>query len=484
MMFANANALPWRDSSVAFLLGSVSIVFFLLNIDFASTGDAIYYANIIDTREFGVLTAHQGYYVLGWLFVEPLDLIFGVTTDQALACMSAFFASGALAIGFLLAKHLLESTKAAFFTIVVMALSHRFYVNSVSAEIYIVQAFFLWSSILSFERERFWISGLLLAFAFWVTPLTFAFCLWFPVSALLRRVPLKSLVITAVPVIVLYGSFLLLFYEELLWGNRGLINEDVRREILIGEGLANFLKYQIKHYTILNVLFIPAAFAFYRYRKLFWCSLAMSLPNLYVISQLRGEDNVFILPLDILMALWMAIGAMHLVARGRRAVVGILLASYIAIFIVSERPFLGESGAAFPQYMRQIGEVVSAEPDGVLLITWSWRMAFVYFNRGVPSYPLEGGRWYEMSFPAELPFDAHAQVGHDEKLREDLAGRTVFALESWAVSGRAAVFLSDEQVRRRKEAFSDITNLERRLDLSCVPDPSGIDKFYRCEANP
>ena len=484
MTYAIVNTLPQRDSFVAFLLGSVSIVFFLLNIDFVSTGDAIYYANIIDTREFGVLTAHQGYYVLGWLFVEPLDLIFGVTTDQALACMSAFFASGALAIGFLLAKHFLESTKAALITIVVMALSHRFYVNSVSAEIYIVQAFFLWSSILSFEREKYWIAGLALTFAFWVTPLTLPFCLWFPVSALLRRVPLKSLVITAVPVIVLYGSFLLMFYEELLWGNRGLINEDVRREILIGEGLANFLKYQIKHYTILNVLFIPAAFALYQYRKLFWCSLAMSLPNLYVISQLRSEDNVFILPLDILMALWMAIGAMHMIARGQRVVVGILLALYIAIFVVSERPFLGESRADYPQYMRQIGEAVSAEPDGVLLITWSRRMAFVYFNRGVPSYPLEGGRWYEMSFPAELPFDANARVGHDENLREVLAGRTIFAVEGWSVSNRAAAFLSDDQIEQRREAFSDISSLERRLDLSCSPDPSGIDKLYRCVANP
>ena len=385
--------LPW-------FVFAAGMVIFLFNVDLLSSGDTIYYANIIDALKFGKLTAHQGYYVIGWIFSVTLNAFVEISTDQVLAYMSVVFGSGALVVGFLLAKHYLESTNYALITVLILIVCHRFFENSIWAEIYIVQAFFLWTALLLFEKRRYYGSGLALAFSLWMSPLTLPFCLWFPVSAYLKRTGFPSLLKTALPVVVLYGLFLVLFYEELFWGNRGLLTQDQGRQIQLIEGLKGFAEYQFKHYSVLNLLIIPAIFTFRGNRYLVWTSLAIVLPNIYVITQLLGEQNVFILPLDIIFAVWMTIGFRYLLEHRLRIVAITMLLLHIAFFAAGDRPFFRPSNASYPDDMREIGRIVDRDATSLLFVDWSRRMAFVYFNRDEPSDPLEDGYWYNKSYTA------------------------------------------------------------------------------------
>ncbi|MDH3691508.1 MAG: hypothetical protein OEU36_18865, partial [Gammaproteobacteria bacterium] len=415
------NHLPW----ILFLSG---LAIFISNVDLLSTGDTIYYANIIDTLRLDQLTAHQGYYVFGLIVSTGLNFFSSVPTDQALAYMSAVFGSAALTVGFLLARHYLESTSYALLTVLILFVCHRFFENSISAEVYIVQAFFLWLAILLFEKQQFYVSGIALTFSFWVTPLTLPFCLWFAVSAYLRRIGVFPLLKTALPAVVLYGLFLIIFYEELLWGNRGLLEQDEAREILFGEGLRSFGTYQFKHYTVLNLLFIPALFALKHYRYLAWTSLAIVLPNIYVISQLRSEDNVFILPLDIIFAIWIAIGFRFLIARRLKYFALAILILHAAVFIALEDLFTRPSHASFANEIQEIGQLVKSKRSSLLFAKWSQRMAFVYFNRTEPSFPLEGGYWYSKSYDM-----GHIQQ-NDAKANDFAEYAPIYVLETWGVS--------------------------------------------------
>lgn len=465
-----------KEKYFPWLVFASGLVVFLSNVDLLSSGDTIYYANIIDTFRFDKLTGHQGYYVIGLVVSTVINAFAIVPTDQALAYTSVIFGSAALAVGFLLAKHYLESTNYALIVVLILMICHRFFENSIWAEIYIVQAFFIWASILLFEKQRFYCSGLALAFAFWVTPLTLPFCLWFPVSAYLKRTGILSLLKTALPVFALYGLFLVFFYEELLWGNRGLLTQDQNREILLGAGLRDFAAYQFKHYTFLNLLLIPALFVIRDYRYLFWSSIAFALPNIYVISQLRAEQNVFILPLDIIFAVWMTIGFRYLLAHRLRIVAISLLILHGAIFVAADSLFVRPANANYPNEMRKIGQIVDSDAKSLLFVDWSRRMAFVYFNRAEPSDPLEAGYWYNKSYTANL-----GNLQQNDAKSADFAEYTpIYVLESWSVSGYGKLFLSESVIQERTDRFSRRRRIERLLNVPCLPVFEGIYVLYEC----
>jgi hypothetical protein len=469
---ANERAIPWW-----ILLASCIV--YVANLDFASTGDTIYYANIIDTLRFDQLTAHQAYYLLGFMAAKLFGWTFGLSTDQGLALMSALFGAGALSVGYLLLKHYLDSGRDALIGTLMLFLCHRFFVNATSAEIYIVQTFFIWSSFLLFENRRFYTAGLSIALAIWVSPLTVAFGFWFPVVAYLRGFGIRALVRLSIPVALIYLPFLYFFYEELLWGVRGLINEDQRRQLDLIEGGRNFFTYQFKHYSFLNLLIIPALFVLRREKVLLWISLAVVLPNIYVISQLSSEDNVFILPLDIFFVCWFVIGWRVLRERSLVWVAAAVLVAHGIVFLIAERPFLRAAHKNYDDEMRAIGRIVQDAGNAILVADWHRRMAFVYFNRQIASYPLEQDYWYDMSF--DISYLTMHRFNKTKSETDDFANYgAVFVLDSWKYSPQASLFLDDTTLQQRYERQSQRREVEHFLDVECQPILSGLYTLYRC----
>lgn len=470
------SELTYNQRTLTWGLFLFSCIFYLSNINFESTGDTIYYANIIDTLRFDQLTAHQGYYLLGFVVTELLGLAFRMPTDQALAVMSALFGAGSLVVGYFLLKHYLDSERDALIATLMLFICHRFYENSTSAEIYIVQTFFIWCSYLLFENRRFYTAGLSIALALWISPLTVAFGAWFLVVTYIRGFGIISLVRLSIPVALIYFPFLFFFYEELLWGNRGLINEDVRRHLDLIEGGKNFIEYQFKHYTLLNFLIIPALFALKKEKNLLWISLAAVLPNIYVISQLRSEDNVFILPLDVFFVCWFVIG-WRILRKGSLAwVATAALLAHIVFFMITERPFLNDSHKNYGDEMRSIGRIVHGAEDPILFADWTRRMAFIYYNREKASYPLEEGYWYDQSSDV-----GDRDINKNIVKPGDFANyKTIFVLESWAVSPHAKLFLGQNTLQQRYEHNSQRRKQERFLNIECQPVRSEINTLYQC----
>ena len=437
---------------------------FVLNLDMLSTGDTIYYANIIDARQFAFLAAHQGYYMLGFVFASVLGPVTGISTDQSLAVMSAVFAAGCLSIVYVYARRHLPSSKAAFAACTILVLSHRFLENAITAEIYIVQAFFLWLSYLLFEDRRFIFSGLALAFALWVTPLTLPFCFWYIAAAVMRRYDFGTLVRLAVPVAILYGAFLALFYAELLWGNRGLMTQDENRSVDLLAGLSQFVQYQFKHYSILNLLLIPALLVAWRqYRYLLITTLAAALPNLYVISQLRSEDNVFILPLDIFFALWITIGALAIWNHRTRIFVILAVALHGALTLYANHFNFRITNTDYLDSYRELDSFLAEYDNSILVSDWTRRMAYVYANRPATIHPLETGFYYDKSF----------DIGHIRQF--DISPIRfseydhVFVLESWDASPHGKLLLPDSEIDERRKILGLVPRMEDYLDRECAP---------------
>ena len=95
------------DASICFVVFVVALVVYCASLEFAVSGDSLYYANIIDTLRFDQFSLHQAYYVAGLVFAKVLTALFGFTTDQSLTAMNAFFGAGMLAVAFpLLVQHL------------------------------------------------------------------------------------------------------------------------------------------------------------------------------------------------------------------------------------------------------------------------------------------------------------------------------------------------------------------------------------------
>lgn len=465
----NERLLPWS----IFLVGCI---FFIANLDFSSTGDAIYYANIIDTLRFDQLTVHQGYYLIGYLCKQLFTSVLGLPTDQALALMNALFGAGALSLGYLLLKHHLESTRDALLGVLMLLLCHRFFVNATSAEVYIVQTFFIWSSYLLFEQRRFYTAGIAIGLAMWVSPLTVAFGLVFPILTWLRGFGIRSLIQLSIPALLIYLPFLFFFYEELLWGVRGLIVQDKRRDIDIFLTAQDVFKFQIKHYSFLNLLFIPTLFELQREKRLLLVTIAAVLPNIYVISQLRGEDNVFILTLDLFIVCWYVIGWRFLRKHSLAPLAIVILVAHVFVFLFSERPFMDDSHENYADEMKAIGRIVQDTDDSIIFMDWDRRMAFVYYNRDDISYPIEQGYWHDLSVDI-ADIIKYKKVGAD-----DFAGyKTFYVLDSYSESPQASLFLSEKFLKTRHEIMSEKRRIERFLDVECRPSRPGRHILYACD---
>ena len=122
--------------------------------------------------------------------------------------------------------------------------------------------------------------------------------------------------------------------------------------------------------------------------------------------------------------------------------------------------------------MREIGRIVTQTEDAVVLSDWARRMAFVYYNRAEPAFPLESGEWYELS----ADVDEFEDTPPEAYLRHD----AIYVIESYQPSGYAELYLSDESLANRYEGNSVRRLVERYLGLECRQVLQGVMPLYRC----
>jgi hypothetical protein len=234
----------------------------------------------------------------------------------------------------------------------------------------------------------------------------------------------------------------------------------------------NFAKFQFKNFSVLHALLIPALFAVRRERKLVLLTLAVALPNIYVISKIPGEENVFISPLDLFFVCWFMVGWQVLRDHSLVWIAYLALLYQVVTFAITEHTLFRPANADYATHMREIGRIVDAEQDPVVLAFWAIQMDYVYYNREKPEFPLEQGRWYEQTINIETI---------DDQTRAEILGHDViFLIDHYRPSGYSELYMSEESLSRRYDTMSIRRTAERPLGLECEPVLDGRTTLYRC----
>lgn len=459
-------------------LFAAAIIFYGANVDFMALGDVYYYANIIDARGFHDHTLHQGYYFVS-LFTFQFFSLFSseLTLPQSMGYMNAIFGAGILVVSWRLAGHFVERSSEQWLLVFCLLISYRLWSNATVAEVYTLQTFLVLLSFNFFVRGQFFATGLAFAFAAWVTPLSAFSALFFPAFAYARGYPLvPSLSKSALPVIVLYGLFLALFYEELFWGSRGLFVVHEKIPFDVDQGIRSFGLYMFKHYNFLLLLWLPAIYAFKEHKTLLVVTLCTVIPNFYVISKLTGEDNTFILVLDFFFAIWMVKGWIVL-SRWARNKAYLKLAgiacfvSSAGIFLYTQTPFANCEHREYEHQMRAVAERINNE-DKYLLTNWANAMAIVYYGRETPVVPFEQGELYDRIFEeikiSETDKDFFSSVDY------------LYAQETFGTSSLFELYQSEEASKQKYQQHSSILEFEYKFNLSCQPFSQELVPLYKC----
>ena len=179
-------------------------------------GDAAVYAQQIESLDFASRTTHMGYYLLGATFLRLIPL----QNDLSLNLMSCFFGALSASLVYFIGYTITGKSLVALIAGVLIMTNYLFIFNSLFAEVYIVQTFFL----LLATQLWLWNYGLLTALAFAVSfTITPSSLIAFPFFVVLKP-QVKPLVLMAISALLVILVVLLPHFEDFLFGGRGLIN--------------------------------------------------------------------------------------------------------------------------------------------------------------------------------------------------------------------------------------------------------------------
>jgi len=467
-----APAPGWqRRDALALTVGA--LVLYALNVDFLMRGDASMYADYVLLGKFDELTLHVGYYALVWAADRALGAPLGVPVHETMVWLDVI--AGALTIGIAhrLAAHLFGRRAEAVATAVLLALCGRVIMNATTSEIYMVQTTLVLASFLLFVEERVATAGVAAGAALLVSPLSALCFLFFPVFDYERagRVRLAVWLRLAAGALVVYLPFLAVAGRELFWGRRGLLTMNQGLPSSPATMLANFPRFQFKHYTSLLLLLLPALLVVRAHRRLLAVTLAVVLPHLYVIARLTEEDMVFVLTTDFFFACWLAAGWRVLAQRAATRIVAVLLvAGHVASYVGSGALFHFEPHRGYAAELRDIAREHLVGRDAVMISDWDVGMSLTFFGRPSVTTTIERDPLYRQQF----------DLTEEYADRSLLEAAELYLLDPWSPSPLNRWFRSEAQLAQLAEERSIAKRAERELGLSCRLQRRGTHPLYRC----
>lgn len=196
-------------------LGTLSIFAVMSPEDALPNGDAALYMQQIENRDFTVRSIHLGYYWIGTLFTDLLP----ISADYSLGIMNAVFGALSITLIYFMAYSISRQHHGALMASLILLTNYMFVYNSVYAEMYISQAFFLLLALyLWLLRIPIW-SGTAFAMSFLISPST-AFAI--PCFIVIRP-KLRPLFLFGVAASLISGFALWPHREEYLLGHRGVL---------------------------------------------------------------------------------------------------------------------------------------------------------------------------------------------------------------------------------------------------------------------
>ncbi len=462
------------------------VLFFALNENFVLSGDSALYADYALNEKFDEVTVHYGYYRLIWALNSTLGAWFRIPMHEMLVHLNVVCGALSLPVALALARILLRDSRYALLAVGILAISGRVVMNATTSEIYMVQTLLLLVSFLLFARDRVNLAGIVAGSALYITPLSIFACLFFPFFAwqYRGRVRIAVLVRVAAIAFAVYLPFLIVHGYEMLWGIRGLLRISSMDKTLPLTLLANFPKYQFKHYTLLLVLALPALWAWRREKALLVLTAAVFLPHLYVIAKLTGEDNVFILPVDFFFACCLAAGARALVSRKvTRYLTPVLVTGHLAIMIGTGTFFSFRNHRTDAEELRTLASTYLEGKDAVLITDWNLLISLPYFGRPSIRGPVTADPLYLQILDIDnVALDVEAGTFTDwSGLASRINVPNIYVLETWSASGMAELFKSDANLAQVRDAHSWRAHAKELLGLDCRELlHHGAHDLYRC----
>lgn len=205
-----------RCIPITFILGSLSLVFFLPFIsDALVNGDIAVYNEQIDTLNLSIRTVHWGYYVIGIIFSRLLPF----STDLDMNLMSAIFGALGIVFVFLITLKLTGNRMASFVAALILLSSEIWMINSIFAEVYIVQASLILLSYLLWVSHKGTWAGFAFLWALLVTPSSICAL----PGLLIKKASLRQYIRFALIVFPLFALFIAIHSSDYLFGGRGVI---------------------------------------------------------------------------------------------------------------------------------------------------------------------------------------------------------------------------------------------------------------------
>lgn len=455
-------------------LSVVSLLYFLANVDFLIRGDATTYATYILLGKFDDITLHLGYYLLMYAVQHGIAAPLGVPVQETMALANVAFGAASVALVFLLADVLQPSRLVSILTAVSFTLSGRVLMNATSSEIYMLQtACVLWSMYM-YVTERAVAAGAVAGAALLVSPLSaFAFA-FFPAWELTRPAGVRwqyfgKFVLAGT---VVYLPYLVIDGRELLWGRRGLLLVRDATPIDLPLLMVNTVKYQVKHYTTLWLLALPAVLVVRSQRRLALLSAAVVLPHAYVVAKLTGEDHTFLLNADPFLCVWLAQGAALLLAhRGWRWAVPTVFAGHLILYAASGTIFNGVHNRGYGAEMHQIARTFLVDHHAMLITDWDVAIALTHFGRQQVSGLAEDDPLFAQMYDFTKPHESNPPLSAD----------TLYVLDPWSPSPLNRLLRSSESLAEQAQLQSIRVGAERRLGLTCAELARGTHVLYRCQ---
>lgn len=459
---------------VAAVLTLVSGVVFALNVDFLMRGDATTYATYVLIGKYDDLTLHVGYYGVIAALHHTIGRLLSIPIHELLAFANVAFGALTTAVVFLLAETLTKSRALGIIASVYFAICGRVIMNATSSEIYILQTLLVAGSMLLYVRDRAFLAGLAAGLALLVSPLSaFAF-LFFPVWELTKPAgrSWRAFGLAMAGGALLYVPYLAFWWEELLWGRRGLLRVTEEIPIDVRSLLANAPKYQVKHFTSMLVL-LPLGLAAWRsHSRLLWLSLSVSIPHIYLVTKLIGEDNTFLLNTDPFFCMWLAIGTAELLRSAHwRFAAPLPFAGHVALYAIAGVLFAGQSNRSYAENMRWVAATYLKGRNSVMVSDWDVSISLTHFGRdSAVTIPEEDPLFRQM-------YDLDSDVGPWPSLE----GTEIYLLDPWAPSPVNRLLRSESGLAELHREHSLVAKARRRLGLGCVELARPTHTLYRCE---
>lgn len=179
------------------------------------SGDAVVYAQQIAHSDFSNRTIHLGYFLLGAVFTYLLPF----SNDYALNLMNCFFGALSISIIYLIAFNIYGKHTVAVVSSLFLATNYLFVFNSLYAEVYVIQTFFLLLALQLWLLNKPIVTGLSFALSILVSPTTI-----FAIPCFIILRPHKqALFRLGVSLFIILAIVLLPRFDDYLYGGRGLL---------------------------------------------------------------------------------------------------------------------------------------------------------------------------------------------------------------------------------------------------------------------